>query len=109
MVSDDEYSSTLHEEKATKPQQVQKLRMRGHRRTASNVLPYVKEKEPVHHQHATLPPSHPPSFKQKPMPKYPRRPGSTRPDQGVVTTLCPVLPAATAIKNFDRRNRCLIA
>ena len=89
VVTDDEYSSTLHEEKATKPQRVQKLRMRGHRRTAStgsNVLPYVKEKEPVHHQHATLPPSHPPSLKQKPIPKYPRRPGSagsTRPDVDV--------------------------
>ena len=60
--------------------------MREHRRTAStgsNVLPYVEEKEPVHNQHATLPPSHPPSSKQKPIPKYPRRPGSAgsmRPD-----------------------------
>ena len=29
--------------------------------------------------------------------------------QGVVTTMCPVLPAMMAIKNFDHRNRCLIA
>ena len=89
VVTDDEYTSTLHEEKASKPPRVQKLRMRGHRRTAStgsNVLPYVKEKEPVPNQHATLPPSHPPSSKQKPIPKYPRRPGSagsTRPDVDV--------------------------
>lgn len=89
VVTDDEYTSTLHEEKATKPQRVQKLRMRGHRRTAStgsNVLPYTKEKEPIHNQHATLPPSHPPSSKQKPIPKYPRRPGSagsTRPEVDV--------------------------
>ena len=89
VVTDDEYTSTLHEEKANKPPRVQKLRMRGHRRTAStgsNVLPYVKEKEPVPNQHATLPPSHPPSSKQKPIPKYPRRPGSagsTRPDVDV--------------------------
>ena len=81
VVTDDEYSSTLHEEKVSKPQRVQKLRNRGHRRTAStgsNVLPYVKEKEPVPNQHATtLPHSHPPSSsKQKPIPKYPKRPGS---------------------------------
>ena len=63
--------------------------MKRHRRTAStesNVLPYVKEKEPIPNQHATLPPSHPPSSKQKPIPKYPRRPGSagsTRPDVDV--------------------------
>ena len=87
VVTDDEYSSTLHEEKSGKPQRIQKLRTRGHRRTAStgsNVLPYVKEKEPPHH--STLPPSHPPSSKQKPVPKYPRRPGSagsTRPDVDV--------------------------
>ena len=77
VVTDDEYTSSLHEEKSSKPQRIQKLRMRGHRRTAStgsNVLPYVKEKEPPHH--ATLPPPHPPSSKQKPVPKYPRRPGS---------------------------------
>ena len=88
VVTDDEYSSTLHEEKATKPQRVQKLRMRGHHRTAStgsNVLPYmyVKEKESVHNQHATfatLLPSHPPSSKQKPIPKYPRSTGSMRSD-----------------------------
>ena len=86
VVTDDEYSSTLHEEKASKPQRVQKLRNRGHRRTAStgsNVLPYVKEKEPVPNQHATLPHTHPPSSKQKPIHKYPKRPGSagsTRPD-----------------------------
>ena len=50
------------------------------------MLPYMKEKEPVDHQHATLPPSHPPSSKQKPIPKYPRRPGSAgsmRPDVDV--------------------------
>ena len=82
VVTDDEYSSTLHEEKASKPQRVQKLRNRGHRRTAStgsNVLPYVKEKETVPMQHATtLPHSHPhsSSSKQKPIPKYPKRPGS---------------------------------
>ena len=82
VVTDDEYSSTLHEEKASKPQRVQKLRNRGHRRTAStgsNVLPYVKEKETVPTQHATtLPHSHPhsSSSKQKPIPKYPKRPGS---------------------------------
>lgn len=87
VVTDDEYSSTLHEEKSGKPQRIQKLRTRGHRRTAStgsNILPYVKEKEPPHH--STLPPSHPPSSKQKSMPKYPRRPGSagsTRPDVDV--------------------------
>lgn len=87
VVTDDEYTSTRHEEKSGKPQRIQKLRTRGHRRTAStgsNVLPYVKEKEPPHH--ATLPPSHPPSSKQKPVPKYPRRPGSagsTRPDVDV--------------------------
>ena len=89
VVTDDEYSSTLHEEKATKPQRVQKLQMGGHCRTAStgsNMLPYVKEKESVHHQHPTLPPSHLPSSKQKPIPKYPRRPGSAgsmRPDVDV--------------------------
>ena len=89
VVTDDEYSSTLHEEKTSKPQRVQKLRNRGHRRTAStgsNILPYVKEKEPVPTQHATLPHSHPPSSKQKPIPKYPKRPGSagsTRPDVDV--------------------------
>ena len=74
VVTDDEYTSTLHEEKSTKPHRIQKLRMRGHRRTAStgsNILPNVKEKEP---QHSTLP--HPPSAKQKPIPKYTRRPGS---------------------------------
>ena len=87
VVTDDEYSSTLHEEKSGRPQRIQKLRTRGHRRTAStgsNVLPYVKEKEPPHH--STLPPSHPPSSKQKTVPKYPRRPGSagsTRPDVDV--------------------------
>ena len=86
VVTDDEYSSTLHEEKSNKPQRVQKLRMRGHRRTAStgsNVLPYLKEKDPAQ---STLPPSHPPSSKQKLVPKYPRRPGSagsTRPDVDV--------------------------
>ena len=87
VVTDDEYSSNLHEEKTSKPQRVQKLRMRGHRRTAStgsNVMPYVKEKDPAApSQHATFPPSHPPSSKQKPIPKYPKRPGSagsTRPD-----------------------------
>ena len=72
VVTDDEYLSTLHEEKANKPQRVQKLRNRGHRRTAStgsNVLPYVKEKESVPTQHATLPHCHPPSSKQKPVPK----------------------------------------
>jgi hypothetical protein len=81
VVTDDEYLSTLHEEKASKPQRVQKLRNRGHRRTAStgsNVLPYVKEKESIPNQHATtLPHSHPASSsKQKPIPKYPKRPGS---------------------------------
>ena len=40
------------------------------------MLPYVKEKEPVPNQHATLPHSHSPSSKQKPMHKYPKRPGS---------------------------------
>ena len=28
--------------------------------------------------------------------------------QGVVTTMCPVLPTATAIKKFDRQNGGLI-
>ena len=75
VVTDDEYSSTVHEEKASKPQRVQKLRNRGHRRTAStgsNVLPYVKEKEPVPNQHATLPHAHPLSSKQKQVSKTAR-------------------------------------
>ena len=77
VVTDDEYTTTLHEEKSSKPHRIQKLRMRGHRRTAStgsNVLPNVKEKEPQH-SHSTLPPQHS-SSKQKPIPKYTRRPGS---------------------------------
>ena len=88
VVTDDEYSSTLHKGKASKPQRVQKSFEIGDiaERPVLDVLPYIKEKEPVPTQHATLPHCQPPSSKQKPIPKYPKRPcsaGSTRPDNNV--------------------------
>ena len=64
------------------------------------MLPYVKEKKPVPNQHATLPHAHPPSSKQKPIHKYPQRPGSaggTRTDVDVAQVPEVKSPAADQI------------
>ena len=96
VVTDDEASSGSmireSEGKLSRPQRAQKLRNRGHRRTAStgsNIHIHVptlpKEKEPVSATH--FPHSYP--AKQK-LPKHPRRPGSagsTRPDVTQITKI----------------------
>lgn len=95
VVTDDEASySAMHgsgEKSAKSHQRVQKLRSRGHRRTAStgsNIVVFPMEStattssnQPAPHSHASKPPL-------KPIPKYPRRPGSagsTRPDVRQIT------------------------
>ena len=96
VVTDDEASSGSmmrgSEGKLSRPQRAQKLRNRGHRRTAStgsnihiHVPPLPKEKETVSAAHFP----HPYPAKQK-MPKHPRRPGSagsTRPDVTQITKI----------------------
>ena len=94
MVVTDDESSTVHdhEGKPSKHQRLQKLRIRGHRRTAStgsNIIPYPNE--PSVSVVSSLPPVHTaiPPTKQK-APKYPpHRPGSagstTRTDVQTVT------------------------
>ncbi len=92
VVTDDEasYSTTrAHEGEEKKPQRVQKLRMRGHRRSASsgsNILPHsLKERDFTLPPEKQLPPHPPSSMKllkpQKYTLKRPGSAGSTRPSE----------------------------
>ena len=94
-MTDDEASySAVHEsgEKSSKShQRVQKLRSRGHRRTAStgsNIVVFPMEPTAPVSSNQPAPHSHTSKQPLKPIPKYPRRPGSagsTRPDVRQIT------------------------
>ena len=97
VVTDDEASySAIHEEgeKSTKShQRVQKLRSKGHRRTASTgsnivVFPRAERESATGSLNQPAPHSHTSKQPLKPIPKYPKRPGSagsTRPDVRQIT------------------------